>query len=264
MRPLSLAFLLLVALLAAACGDTDVSTATAATAPLGSSAPGTTEPSSPSGSASVSSSATPAPEPDVQLPADAPTLVDEPADIERIAEGDLAPLAPPRADITFTALQTAPNDPVDQIALAWRRGGDPFSSTQGLVVWQRFEGPAWRALYAFTDRPSTGVLGITLSPGDVTRDGIADLLTNELTGGTGACGRWRVVASEPGRATEIFRRDACDTEIRIAGGDVQLRAAVFEPDDAHCCPSAFRVTTLRWDGESWQRTSSELQPVASG
>ena len=69
-------------------------------------------------------------------------------------------------------------------------------------------------------RPAAhGVLGISMEPGDLTGDGIVDLLTNEHTGGSGACGRWRVIASEPGVATEIFRRDTCDTDIAIAAGD---------------------------------------------
>ena len=251
-------------LLLAACGDTDV----AGPAETAATSSATSAPSSPPTSSSVSPSNPPSfeptPQPDLQLPVDAPTLVDDPADVARVSAGDLAPLVPPRAEITFTALQTTPQDPIDQVALAWRRGADAFAATHGVVVWQRFGGPEWRALYAFTDRPRAGVLGITLEPGDLTGDGIADLLTLEHTGGTGACGRWRVVATDPGGATEIFRRDACDTEMAIADGDLRIREAVYEPGDPHCCPSAFRVTTLRWDGEEWVETSSETQPVPSG
>jgi hypothetical protein len=252
-----LAVLVCVPALVVACGDTAVrqqppTTATSATS---------SEPASPSVSPSVSPNDPATPEPDLQLPADAPTLVDDPADVARVTAGDLTPLAPPGAEIGFTALQTTPRDPIDQIAVAWRRGADAFASTHGLVVWQRFDGPEWRALYAFTDRPRAGVLGITMEPGDLSGDGIVDLLTNEHTGGTGACGRWRVVASSPGRATEIFRRDTCDTEIVIAAGELRIREAVYEAGDPHCCPSAFRVTTLRWDGQEWVETGSEMQPV---
>ena len=254
-----LAFLVLALLVA--CGDTAVAAPSPTTATSGETAAPTPEPSTPSRSPSVSPGPEPTPEPELQLPADAPTLVDDPADVARVTTGDLAPLVPPRAEISFTALQTRPQDPIDQIALAWRRGADAFASTHGLVVWQRFEGPEWRALYAFTDRPRAGVLGITMEPGDLTGDGIADLLTSEHTGGTGACGRWRVVATEPGGATEIFRRDACDTEIAIASGDLRIREAVYEQGDPHCCPSAFRVTTLRWNGQEWVETGSETQPV---
>jgi hypothetical protein len=250
-----LSFALLVA-----CGDADVSgpsptTATSATSGA------TSDPSTSSASPSASPSAEPTPEPDLDLPADAPTLVDDPADVARLSAGDLSPLLPPRAEIAFTALLTNPPHPIDQIAIAWRRGTDEFASTHGLVVWQRLDGPEWRALYAFTDRPRAGVLGITMEPGDLTGDGIPDLLTSEHTGGTGACGRWRVVASEPAGATEIFRRDTCDTDIAIAAGELRIREAVYEQGDPHCCPSAFRVTTLRWDGAEWVETGSETQPV---
>jgi hypothetical protein len=258
--------LALVLLLLVACGGPDVAGPSAT--PTGSSvtSASTSAPTSPSGAPSATPpvSASAAPEPDVHVPADAPTLVDDPADVEKVTAGDLTPLVPPRAEVTFTALQTTPQDPLDQIAVAWRRGPDAFASTHGLVVWQRFEGPSWRALYAFTDRPSSGVLGITIEPGDLTGDGIADLLTNEQTGGTGACGRWRVVASEPGGANEIFRRDTCDTEIAVAQGELRIREAVYDPGDPHCCPSAFRAITLRWDGSDWRQTSSQVQPLGSG
>jgi hypothetical protein len=254
-RACLLAFLTFVLLVA--CGDTDVS----APSPTAASSEPTTTSGSPSASPSVSPSAEPTPEPDLQLPADAPILVDDPADVARVTAGDLTPLVPPGAEITFTALQTTPQDPIDQVAVAWRRGADVFASTHGLVVWRRFEGPQWRALYAFTDRPRRGVLGITMEPGDLTGDGIADLLTSEHTGGTGACARWRVLASEPGGATEIYRLDACDTEIVIDAGELRIREAVYEPDDPHCCPSAFRVTTSRWDGQEWVETGSDTQPV---
>lgn len=258
------AWLLAVPLLLAACGDTDVTGPAETPATSSATSASTSGPASPSVSASVSPSAEPSTEPDLQLPADAPTLVDDPAEVARVAAGDLAPLVPPRAEITFTAVQTTPQDPIDQVALAWRRGADAFAATHGVVLWQRFDGPTWRAVYAFTDRPRSGVLGVTMEPGDLTGDGVADLLTLEHTGGTGACGRWRVVATDPGGATEIFLRDACDTQIAIADGELRIREAVYRPGDPHCCPSVFRVTTLRRDGEEWVETSSKTQPVASG
>ena len=257
------AWLLAVPLLLAACGDTDVA-GPAETTASSSATSATSRPASPSVSASVSPSAEPSTEPDLQLPADAPTLVDDPAEVARVAAGDLAPLVPPQAEITFTAVQTTPQDPIDQVALAWRRGADVFAATHGVVLWQRFDGPTWRAVYAFTDRPRSGVLGVTMEPGDLTGDGVADLLTLEHTGGTGACGRWRVVATDPGGATEVFLRDACDTQIAIADGELRIREALYRPGDPHCCPSVFRVTTLRRDDEEWVETTSKTQPVASG
>ena len=159
------------------------------------------------------------------------------------------------------ALQTTPQDPIDQIALAWRRGADPFASTHGLVVWQRSDGPEWRALYAFTDRPRTGVLGISMEPGDLTGDGIVDLLTNEHTGGSGACGRWRVVASNPGwqsrssagtPATPTSRSRPASFGSARPSTSRAIRTAARAPSGSRRCAGTAR---------EWVETGSETQPV---
>lgn len=225
----------------------------------------TTSPPSPSSSpSSPSPSQSPSPplEPDVHLPADAPATVDVSAGAASLAEDDFAALAPPGATVTFASVLVTPEDPIDQIAFAWRRGDDPFAAETGLAVWQRFDDrPTWRAVYAFTDRPRKGILGIDVRSGDLTDDGVADLLSFEDVGGSGACGTYRVIEPSSGSAEEIFRREACDTAISIAGGDLEVREAVFEPDDPHCCPSAFRVSTLRWSGTRWREVASETRPT---
>ena len=116
-------------------------------------------------------------------------------------------------------------------------------------------------MYAFTDRPRAGVLGVSSQTGDVTGDELADRLTLEDLGGSGACGRYRVVAGTATGAEEVFSRQVCDTEIFIAGGSLTVREAVFEPGDPHCCPSAFRTSTLEWDGEAFVETSSTEEPT---
>jgi len=221
----------------------------------------TSSPTTPAVTPSPTPSASSSPEitPPLQLPRGAPTRIEDPASIALIASGDRAPLAPPGAEITSVSVLATPDDPVDQIAFAWRRGEDPFASQQGFVLWQRQDpDPAWQALYAFTDGPATGVLGIDLDSADLTADGVPDLLTFEQTGGTGACGTWRVIAPRPGAADQVFRKETCDTTIAIAGDGLQVREAVFGPDDAHCCPSAFRVSRLEWDGRTFVRTHSEV------
>lgn len=218
--------------------------------------PGVPSTSAPTGAPNPS----PSPSQPLGLPADAPTTFDEARTPKRLAEDGYTGLAPPGATVTSAAVLTTPDAPFDQIALTWRRGEDPFASEQGLVVWRGAEGtPAWRAIHAFTDRPAKGVLGITLDHGDVTGDGLDDLLTFELQGGSGACGIWRVTGSFPGSAPEIFRRKTCDTELTIVDGALQLRRSIYEPNDAHCCPSAFRITDLEWDGEAFVETSSEVR-----
>jgi hypothetical protein len=216
---------------------------------------------SPSGTSSASPSPTALPAA-LQLPADAPVSLEDPAGLTAVAAGDFAPLVPPGASVTHSALLVTPEDPVDQIALTWRRGEDPFAAEQAFVVWQRFEGsPPWRAVYAFTDKTRKGVLGIDLETDDLTGDGIPDALTIEQRGGSGACGTWRVIVSTPGTAVEVFRRSACDTEIRIASGGLSVREAVYVPDDPHCCPSAFRNARLEWDGKAFVETSSEVVDI---
>jgi hypothetical protein len=105
------------------------------------------------------------------------------------------------------------------------------------------------------------VFGIRVDAGDLTGDAIPDLLSFEDVGGSGACGTYRVIASTVGDASEIFRRATCDTEIAISKGDLRVREAVFEPDDPHCCPSAFRTSVLRWNGATWEEVSSEVVPT---
>lgn len=250
------------ALALAACdgdGRPDVSPSVAASPSASPSVAPSSSSVSPSVSPSVPPSASSTPEPHLQLPADAPTELADPADLTAIAAGDLTPLVPPDATVTHSAVLATPTDLLDRIALTWRRGDDPFASEQGFIAWVRVAGvPPWRAVYAFTDRPREGVLGIDFETDDLTGDGLVDALTLEQQGGSGACGTWRVVVSTADAATEVFRRSACDTEIRISGGALALREAVYEPDDPHCCPSAFRYATLEWDGEAFVETSSEV------
>lgn len=228
-------------------------TSSASSSPSASPSPSTTSPSS---SPSEGPSESPPPELDLQLPADAPTELTDPADLAAVAAGDLTPLVPPGATVTHSAVLAGP---AERIVLTWRRGDDPFASEQGFVEWSGLgEGSSLRAVHAFTDRPRRGVLAIDLEAGDLTGDGLADALTLEQQGGSGACGTWRVIVSTPDAAEEVFRHAACDTEIRIDAGKLSLREAVYEPDDPHCCPSAFRYATLEWDGIAFVETSSEV------
>ena len=199
----------------------------------------------------------------LKLPDDGPSLVDDPRDIAAIEAGDLTALAPPGAAISFRQVLARPEDPLDQIAFAWDRGKDFFAAEHGVVIWQWFaDASAWRAVYAFTDPADGEVLGIQpFRSDDLTSDGFPELLTFEDTGGSGACGTTRVISSTPGAANEIFRGRACDTEIAIVDGSLEVREAVFGPDDAHCCPSSFRISTLGWDGSRFVEIDSRVEPA---
>jgi hypothetical protein len=106
-------------------------------------------------------------------------------------------------------------------------------------------------VYGFTDTPKKDVVGVRFNVDDLTADGIPDALTFEDTGGSGACGTWRVISPSDGAATEIFRQQTCDTQIINSAGTLKIRQAVFAPDDAHCCPSSFHITILRWNGQAF-------------
>ena len=259
MRPLLL-LVFAFALAGAACTGSDEPTASPSASTRASS-PSSPSPTIPPASPSPSQSPSPAADPDVRLPPDVPPTIDDPDDLALIAGGELSSLVPSGASYENRSSLSTPGDPIDQIAITWLDGAPP-DRRNGLIVWQRFEkDPAWHAVYAFTDPARTGVFGIRAEVGDVTGDAIPDLLSFEDVGGSGACGRYRVVASTDGDATEIFRRDTCDTQLAISSGDLRIREAVFEPDDPHCCPSGFRTSTLRWNGTSWNEISSEVVPT---
>ena len=206
--------------------------------------------------ASPSESPTPTADPDVRLPEGVPPVVDDAADLALIASGDLGPLVPPGASYEN---RSTIEDALEQVVLTWADGIPP-DRRNGLIVWQRSEDGTWRAVYAFTDPRRRGVFGIRVDTGDLTGDAIPDILSFEEVGGSGACGTYRVIASALGDASEVFRREACDTQIAISSGDLRIREAVFRADDPHCCPSAFRESVLRWNGTSWDEISSEIVP----
>lgn len=175
---------------------------------------------------------------------------------------DDAALVPPGGQLADRVTLGAAGGVPDQVAVAYVVGSDPFSAEHGVAVWQRFaEPPAWSVVLAFVDPPARGVLGIRLQAGDLTGDGHDDLLTFEETGGSGACGRWRVVVASDADTEQVFARQTCDTEIVLAGGVLRMREAVFEADDPHCCPSAFRTTTLEWNGTGFVETDVDVEPV---
>ncbi|MGE5460521.1 MAG: hypothetical protein ACM3WR_07845 [Solirubrobacterales bacterium] len=256
MRRVAAALCLVLALAACDGRATKVSpTPSASPSPSVTASPSTT---SPSVTPSLTASPTPSPTPslELQLPADAPSEVSDPAALAAVAAGDLTALVPPEGTVVHTATLGAEGD---RIVLTWRRGEDPFAAEQGFVEWRLLDGGStWRAVSAFTDDPRKGVLGIDLETGDLTGDGVPDALTLEQQGGSGACGTWRVIVSTPKAASQGFRHAACDTEIRIDGSTLALREAVFGPDDPHCCPSAMRYATLEWDGQTFVETSSHV------
>ena len=237
----------LLVFVAGACSGNDgaVTLDTPSNPPSPTFSPSPSVPPSPSPSPTVS----PTSAPELQLPADAPTTFADPLEPDAVPS---EALVPPGASVTSTWTMTPPSDPVALIGLAWSRGGGLVHVEHGFVVWERFEEtPPWRAVYGFTDKPAKDVFAVRLSIDDLTADGINDALTFEDTDGSGACGTWRVVSPTEGAVTELFRQQTCDTQIINSAGTLKIRQAVFAPGDAHCCPSSFHVTILRWNRQAF-------------
>lgn len=254
-----LATLALIAIVLAACdgGSETAAISFSPTTPGSTSPPPSTTPSpSQSPSPSISASSSPRPIP----PAWAVPIEED------LAPDDLADqqLVPADSELTTRVVLPSAGEAPDEVAVAYVIGPDPFAAEHGFAIWQRFaQAPAWSVVFAFVDAPDDAVLGIEVQSGDLTGDGHPEAMTFEQTGGSGACGRWRVVATLAGETEQVFSRRTCDTEILIVGDALEVREAVFGPDDPHCCPSAFRYTTLEWDGSRFVETDVREEPAGT-
>lgn len=247
---------MVVALLGSACGGQSVPVPSGSASPIPTT--GSSSPSTPRSPSSSPSSAPPA-SLQIEVPDGAPTTFARPLAVDEIP---VRSLIAPDASVVSSWRVGQPDVAVPEVAIAWTRGADPFRAEHGFVLWQGFgSGPPWRVVYAFSDGPAEGVLGVRFETGDLTGDGAPDVLTFEDLGGSGACGLWRVVTSGPGSAGEIYRKQTCDTDVRISDGDLMMREALFAPGDAHCCPSRYRTTTLAWDGTAWQVVDKVVEPA---
>lgn len=252
-RRLSIVFALAAAL--AACDEGGTATPTAGPSPGATSGP--SETATPEPTLTTSPEPSPSARP---IPPAWAAPIDDDLDPEALPDDALVP---PDAELTDRLTLPAASGIPDGVAVAYVLGADPFAAEHGVALWQRFaKAPAWSVVFAFVDPPREGILGIRLEAGDLTGDGHPEVLAFEDRGGTGACGTWRVIAPAPGAADEIFHRTTCDTQIRIADDVLEVREAVFEPEDPHCCPSAFRLSTLRWNGVRFREIASHIEPAA--
>ena len=211
----------------------------------------------------VPSAATPSPPPTLVLPQGVPSVY-----AEDVAAGDvpLHALIPKGATVEGSWYTTTPAGEAILVAYA-RPGQDPFRAPRGFIAWRRFaEGPPWRASYGIEHGADEGIVSTQALIADLTGDGSPDALVNEITGGSGACGTWRVVDLSGG--TELWTRSLCDAQVAPSADPVgiEITESVFEPGDAHCCPSATRTTVLtyaddgRWSVASRDVTRSGAEP----
>jgi hypothetical protein len=224
----------------------------------------TTTTGTPSPDPTTTPDATSTPTPDAS-PRPIPPAWAEPVE-EDLDPADLSDerLVPPGATLTDRATLPEGGGLPDQVVVAYVLGADPFAAEHGVAVWERFpQAPTWSVVLAFVNEPSDGVLGIGFQTGDLTGDLHDDVLSFEEMGGTGACGRWRVLASSAAGTEVILEERTCDTEMWIAGSALQRREAIYGPNDPHCCPRAFRTSTLEWDGERFEVTAVVREPAGT-
>jgi hypothetical protein len=146
----------------------------------------------------------------------------------------------------------------------FKPSGDPFVQARGLVEWRRNEGaePPWTPVFGIAHAKDEGILGFEAVVGDATGDGSSDLLIQEATGGSGACGTWRVI--DLTAATERWTKALCDArvDLHVDPVGIALLEAVYAPEDPHCCPSEFRSTVLVYeDGRGFVKDSVRSTPA---
>ena len=193
-----------------------------------------------------------------ELPAGVPASYDEDVPGSDIPQEALIP-----AGSELSNRWMADTDAGEVIVVAYfLPGGDPFVQARGFVEWRRSEGavPPWTPVFGLDRAKRDGVLGFDGVVGDVTSDGSHDLVLQEATGGSGACGTWRII--DLAAAVQLWTKMLCDARIDLSIDPVGLSIteAVYARDDPHCCPSDFRTTVLVYrDGRGFER-----DPSASG
>jgi hypothetical protein len=221
--------------------------------PASTSPSGTSLPSTP-----TSSSVTVSPAPD--LPAGVPSSYDQ--DVARQDVPSEA-LIPPGMELSNRWMTET--DAGEVIVVAYfKPSNDPFVQARGLVEWRRNEGaePPWTPVFGIAHAKDEGVLGFEAVVGDATGDGSGDLLMQEATGGSGACGTWRVI--DLAAATERWTKALCDArvDLHVDPVGITLFEAVYAPEDPHCCPSEFRATVLVYqEGRGFVKDSVQSTPA---
>jgi hypothetical protein len=210
----------------------------------------------------------PSPAPPLTSASSPPSPSSVPAGVEvvelDVGAADLAPeeLVPARADVTGTWILAGGS--AETLLVAWsRRSPDPLVSGHGYALFRRMPDLGqWWGVYRRDIGRRAGVFGVSALTADLTGDGAEDALVLEQTGGTGACGTYRVIDAEA--AESVFERLVCDTRIApsTAPVGIAMRRAVYGPDDPHCCPSGIRTTILVYEGGgSWAKDSVTDEPA---
>jgi hypothetical protein len=97
--------------------------------------------------------------------------------------------------------------------------------------------------------------------GDVTHDGVADVLHEDEQGSSG-CGSHYLVGTVAARERVIFRRESCETDYRIARRGLMINEPVgpcpVSPASVHCSAGR-RFIRMRWTGTRLVRASVKVE-----
>ena len=175
---------------------------------------------------------------------------------------DLAPpalppdeLVPEGADVTGEWFASTADGEI--VLVAWAESGSDFARLpRGFAVWRHHgASPHWRTALVRRHDAEEGIQEIQIATGDMTGDASDDALVFEGIGGSGGCGRWLVL--DLLRRRQTYAKELCDGRIDPGppgSPGLLLSESVYREGDAHCCPSAVRVTTLTWTGSVWRVT----------
>lgn len=149
----------------------------------------------------------------------------------------------------------------------WDREDDPRNTkgarvgVAGVVLWrqERFRngGLRWRSLYQRRYPPYAYV---TVETGDITGDGVPEVLHSSEQG-SGGCGPHYVVMAIGRRAREIFRRESCETHYRIFRRVFMINEPVgpCPVDGGAHCSGGRRLVRMRWTGTRLVRASVKVE-----
>jgi hypothetical protein len=149
---------------------------------------------------------------------------------------------------------------------AWHLGGDAVAVTfsgprlpgdgpltdAGFEIWRRTAPAAWTRVYLFRAGANAGLERLAVRAGDVTGDGRPDILLFEDLGGSGATGRWRLLALTRGLVRMLYLASGSRDNMLVT---VERRSLVVytgldkDPKTKgyiHCCWLRWRREAFRW------------------
>ena len=189
-------------------------------------------------------------------------------------------LVPPGASLVEARRLPRSSD-LPGIVVLWERGEYGVRGS-GLYVWQAAQASPqpteWRLIFriemgAHRDAISTVRLGAPgdeqtyssearsinfVQTADATGDGHSDILTLEGGDGSGGCGTWRLIALRGTRIESIFKREGCETEVRIQREMLRVDSAIYPKKCKNIHGCGRRRTWLRWTGTGWAETGSRV------